>query len=59
MNWKKTPYPTPEVLHSVEGDICNYEHTPIDIKLVEVFDGEYLRNNDGTHLDDKIADAKS
>ena len=26
--------------------------------LAEVFDGEYLRNNDGTHLDGKIVDDK-
>ena len=28
----------------------------MDIKLAEMFDGEYVRNNDGTHLDGDIAD---
>ena len=28
----------------------------MDIKLAEIFDGEYVRNNDGTHLDGGIAD---
>ena len=30
----------------------------MDVKLAEVFDGEYLRNNDGTHLDGNIVDDK-
>ena len=50
--------PTPEVSHSVEGDIGNYTPTPMDVKLVEPIYGEYLRNNDGTHLDSKIVDDK-
>ena len=28
----------------------------MDIKLAEMFDGEYVRTNDGTHLDGGIAD---
>ena len=28
----------------------------MDVKLVEVFDGEYLRNNDSTYLDGHIVD---
>ena len=48
----------PEVSHSVKGDLGNYKPTPTDVKLAEVFDGEYLRNNDGTHLDGKIIDNK-
>ena len=30
----------------------------MDVKLAEVIDGDYLRNNDGTHLDGKIVDDK-
>ena len=28
----------------------------MDIELAEIFDGEYVRNTDGTHLDGDIAD---
>ena len=30
----------------------------MDVILAEVFHSEYLRNNDGTHLDGKIVDNK-
>ena len=50
--------PNPEVSHSVEGDLRNYKPTPMDVKLVDVFDCEYLRNNDGAYLDGKIVDDK-
>ena len=52
---KKTP-PTPKISYNVEGDLDGYKTTQMDIKLAEIFDGEYVRNNDGTHLDGGIAD---
>ena len=50
--------PTLEVSHSVEGYLGNYKLIPMDIKWTEVFDGEYIRNNDGIYLDGKIMDDK-
>ena len=31
-------------------DLEDYETINMDIKIAEVFDGNYIRNNDGTHL---------
>ena len=50
--------PILEVSHSVEGGLGNYKPKPMDVKVAEVSDGEYLQNNDGTHLDRKIVDDK-
>ena len=45
---------TPTVSHSIEGDLDSYEATEMDLNLAIVFDGEYIRNNDGSHLDGGI-----
>ena len=45
---------TPTVSHSIEGDLDSYEATEMDLNLATVFDGEYIRNNDGSHLDGGI-----
>ena len=50
--------PTPEVSHSVERDLSAYKHIPTNVKLTEAFNDEYLRNNDGNHLDGEIVDNK-
>lgn len=47
--------PPPKVLYTVNGDLVCNKTTQTHIKLVEMFDGEYIRNNDGTHLDGGIA----
>ena len=44
----------PKVSHSIERDLDSYEATEVDLKLAAVFDGEYIRNNDGSHLDGGI-----
>ena len=47
---KKSPPP-----HLIkDGDLEDYETTDMDIKIAEVFDGNYIRNNDGTHLHGSI-----
>ena len=40
--------PPPEVSYSTVGDLTDYTTTPMDRKLAEIFDGEYIRANDGT-----------
>ena len=50
---KTTP---PEVSYSTVGDLTYYTTTPMDRKLAEIFDGEYIRTNDGTQLDGGIED---
>ena len=39
-----------------DGDLEDYETTEMDIKIAEVFDGNYNRNNDGIHLHGDIKD---
>ena len=46
----------PEGSYSTVGDLNDYITTPMDRKLAEVFDGEYIRANDGTQLDGGIVD---
>ena len=48
--------PTSEGSYSTVGDLKDYITTPMDRKLVEVFDGEYIRANGGTQLDGDIVD---
>ena len=50
--------PPPEVSYSTVGDLTDYATTPMDRKLAEIFDGEYIRANDGTQLDGGIEDDK-
>ena len=38
--------------------MVDYETTQMDINLAELFEGGYVRNNDGTHLDGRIVDDK-
>ena len=45
-------------LPSQFGDLPNYMFITIDIKLASVFDSEYLKDNNGTHLDREILDDK-
>ena len=45
---------TPTISHSTERDLDSYEATEMDLKLAAVFDGEYIRNNNGSHLDGGI-----
>ena len=40
----------PEGSYSTVGNLKDYITTPMDRKLAEVFDGEYIRANDGTQL---------
>ena len=42
-------------MYTVNGGLVCNKTTQMHIKLVERFDGEYIRNNDGTHLDGGIA----
>ena len=42
------------VSHSIEGDLDSYKVTEMDLKLAAVFDGECIRNNDGSYLDGGI-----
>ena len=53
---KEKNAPPPKISYNAEGDLEGYKTTQMDIKLAEIFDGEYVRNNDGTHLDGGIAD---
>ena len=46
----------PESSYNTVGDLKDYITTPMDRKLAEVFDGEYIRANDGTQLDGGIVD---
>ena len=46
----------PESSYNTVGDLKDYMTTPMDRKLAEVFDGEYIRANDGTQLDGGIVD---
>ena len=48
--------PTSEGSYSTVGDLKDYITTPMDRKLVEVFDSEYIRANGGTQLDGGIVD---
>ena len=43
-------------MYDVEGYLKGYKTAQINIKLAKQFDGEYIRNNDGTHLDGGISD---
>ena len=45
-----------QTLPSQFGGFPNHVYTPIDVKLVSLFDGEHLRNNDGIHLDGDMSD---
>lgn len=40
------------------GDLDGYAITDMDHKLAELFDGEYVHNNDGPHLDGGIEEDK-
>ena len=44
----------PEI--SIIGDLPGYKSTHIDAMLATVYDGEHVRDNDGTHLDGGIED---
>ena len=44
----------PKVSHSIKGYLDSYEATEMNLKLVAVFDCEYIRNNNGSHLDGGI-----
>ena len=57
-SWSWSRPLTPEVLNLTKWDVGNYESTPINVKLVDTFDGEYLQNNGCTHLDGNIVDDK-
>ena len=46
----------PEGSYSTVGDLNDYITTLMDRKLAEVFDGEYIRANDGTQFDGGIVD---
>ena len=50
--------PPPKVLYIKKEDLVDYKTTHMEIKLAQLFDGEYVRNNDGTHLDGGIVDDK-
>ena len=43
-----------KVSYSTVGDLTDYATTPMDRKLAETFDGEYIRANDGGIEDDKL-----
>ena len=47
-----------KVLYIVERDLVGYKTTQMNIKLSKIFDDEYVRINNGTHLDGEISDAK-
>ena len=47
-----------QTLPSQFGDLPNYMPILMDVKLASLFDSEYLRNNDGIHLDRGISDNK-
>ena len=49
--------PTQNLLSQFE-DLPDYIPTQMDVKIVSVFDGEYIRNNNRTHLDRDISDDK-
>ena len=53
---KEKNAPPPKISYNAEGDLEGYKTTQMDIELAEIFDGEYVRNTDGTHLDGDIAD---
>ena len=48
----------PKISYNVEEDLEGYKTTQMRIKLAEMFDGEYIRNNDGTPLDGGKPDDK-
>ena len=50
--------PPPKNSYIKKGDLVDYETTQMDIKLAELFDGEYVLNYDCTHLDSGIVDDK-
>ena len=54
----ETDVPPPKVLYIKKEDLVDYKTTHMEIKLAELFDGEYVLNNDCTHLDSGIVDDK-
>ena len=60
---KKSSSPPPTILKVdppslliQEGDLDGYEITSMDKKIANVFEGNFIRNNDGTQLDGGISD---
>ena len=49
-NSKNDEFITPKASHSIKWDFDSYEATEMNLKLAVVFDGEYIHNNDGSHL---------
>ena len=47
---KNDEFITPKASHSIKWDLDSYKATEMNLKLAAVFDGEYIRNNDGSHL---------
>lgn len=47
-----------QTLPSQDGDLPNCKPTPMDAKIASAFDGQCLRDNDGTHLDGGVVDDK-